>query len=87
MEKSSLEKNRILKKRNFIDRLTIPLKRIFRIIGNESDWTHQLGVSKKGVSDIFVTYNQIQRINTQLLKLERQKAEAIQLIREKQRCL
>ena len=86
MGKSSLEKNHILKG-VFNNKLINPFKRIFRIIGNESDWTQGFQVSKKGVSDTFVTYNQIQRIKAQLLKMEKRNAEAIQLIHEKRRCL
>jgi len=86
MGKSGLKKMRMLE-RTFNGRLVVPFKVVLRIIKNSSELTPNLQVSKKEFSDTSVTHDQLQRINAQLLRMERQKAEAIWLIREKQRCL
>ena len=86
MKKSDLKKTRILK-RAFYSHLITSFKRTLRIIGDESKSTSNLQVSKKGLSDTFLTYDELKQINAQLLKIERQKAEAIQFIREKNRCI
>lgn len=54
-------------------------KRATKIIENEPTSTPQ--VSRKRSSDTFPIYGELRQINAQLLKMERQKAEALQLIR------
>ena len=60
--------------------------RVLRI-GAEPKSTSNLQVSRKGLHDTFLTYDELRKINAQLLKMEMQKAEAIRLIREKNRCV
>ena len=71
---------------SFSSKLLKSLKRAPRI-GAESRLTSSLQVSAKGLPDTFLTSDELKKINAQLLKMERQKAEAIRLIREKNRCL
>jgi hypothetical protein len=70
----------------FHNRLLTSLKRALRI-GTERRSASDLNVPRKGVSDTFVAYDELRRINDQLLKAERQRAEAIRLFREKRRFL
>jgi len=67
-------------------KLLTSLKRALRI-GAESSSTSNSQISGKGLSDTFLAYDEFRKINAQLLKLEMQKAEAIRLIREKNRCI
>ncbi|MCW3994218.1 MAG: hypothetical protein NWE85_06625 [Candidatus Bathyarchaeota archaeon] len=60
--------------------------RVLRI-GAEPKSTSNLQVSRKGLHDTFLTYDELRKINAQLLKMEMQKAEARRLIREKNRCV
>jgi len=70
---------------SFSSKLLKSLKRALRI-GAEPRSTSNLQISTKGLPDTFLTSDEL-KINAQLLKMERQKAEAIRLIREKNRCL
>jgi hypothetical protein len=67
-------------------KLLTSLKRALRI-GAEPRSTSNLQISGKGLPDTFLTYDELRKMNAQLLKSEMQKAEAIRLIREKNRCL
>jgi hypothetical protein len=67
-------------------KLLTSLKRALRI-GAEPRSTSNLQVSRKGLPDTFLACNELKKINAQLLKMERQKAEAIQLIRERNCCI
>lgn len=86
MKKADLKKMHA-KKRTVYNGLVTSIKRALRIFGNESASSPNPQVSKKGLSDTFLSYNELQRINDQLLKMERQKAEAIRLVRERNRCI
>jgi len=85
MKKSDLKKTHTSKE-VLHSKLLTSLKRALRI-GAESSTTSNSQISGKGLSDTFLAHNEFRRINAQLLKMERQKAEAIQLIREKNRCI
>jgi hypothetical protein len=67
--------------------LLTPFKRALKIIGEDDESTSSLQGSMKERSSSFLTYEEFQKINTQLLKLEMLKAEGIQLVRERARCL
>jgi len=84
------EKNRFKEKAHLKkvlrSKLLTSFKRVLRI-GAESKSTSNLQVSRKGLPDTFLTYDELRKINAQLLKMEMQKAEAMRLIREKNRCV
>jgi len=85
MKRTDLKK-RYTSKKVPRSKLLTSLKRALRI-GTEPRSTSNLQVSRKGLPDTFLTYDELKKINAQLLKMERQKAEAIQLIRERNRCI
>lgn len=85
MKKSDLEKAYTPKKA-FHSRLLTSLKKALRV-GAEPGAASDLQVSGKGLSQTFLTYDELRKINAQLLKMERQRAEAIRLIHEKRRFL
>lgn len=78
-----------IQKRTLYGKLLTPFKRLLRIIGvgNESKPTSNLQISQKSLSDTFLSHEEVRKINDQLLKMERQKAEGIRLIRERHRCI
>ena len=84
------EKNRFKEKAHLKkvlrSKLLTSFKRVLRI-GAKPKSTSNLQVSRKGLPDTFLTYDELKKINAQLLKMEGQKTEAIQLIREKARCV
>jgi len=86
MKNLDLKKTTILK-RTLHGRLFKSFIRAFGIIGNESDLTSDLQTSMRGSSGTFLTYSELQKMNAQLLKMERLKAEAMQRIREHNNCL
>jgi hypothetical protein len=83
MKRTDLKKTPTSKKA-LRSKLLISFKRVLRI-GAEPKSTSNLQVSRKGLPDTFLTYDELRKINAQLLKMEMQKAEAIRLIREKNR--
>ena len=85
MKKSDLKKT-YTPKEAFHGKLLTSLKRALRI-GAEPRSASNLQVSGKGLSHTFLTYDELRKINAQLLKVEKQRAEAIRLIREKTRCV
>jgi hypothetical protein len=85
MKRTDLKK-RYTSKKVPRSKLFTSLKRALRI-GAEPRSTSNLQVSRKGLPDTFLTYDELKKINAQLLKMEMQKAEAIQLIRERNRCI
>lgn len=64
-------------------RLAIPFKRAVKI--SESESASDFRIVKKAFSDTFLTYDNLNRINEQFLRIERQKAYGIQQVLEKQR--
>lgn len=86
MKKSDLKKTPLPKRISY-EWLVVSLKKALRIIGNESKSTSNLQVSTEGLSHTFLTYDELRKINAQLLKLERQKAEAIQFLRNRYSCI
>jgi len=84
MKKFNLKKTHILRRASYSQLVTL-FKRAFRIIGGESESTPYLQVSMKGLPDIFSTYDEHQRMNSQLLEMGMHKAEAIQFMRERAR--
>jgi hypothetical protein len=85
MKKLDLKKTHTSKKA-LRNKLLTSFKRALRI-GTEPRSTSNLQISRKGLPDTFLTYDELRKINAQLLKMEMQKTEAIRLIREKSRCL
>jgi len=85
MRKSDLKKTPTSKK-TLRSKLLTSFKRALRI-GAEPKSTSNLQISGKGLPDTFLTYDELRKIKAQLLKMEMQKAEAIRLIREKNRCV
>jgi hypothetical protein len=85
MKKLDLKKMHTSKKA-FRSKLLTSFKRALRI-GTEPRSTSNLQISRKGLPDTFLTHNEFKKINAQLLKMEMQKAEAIKLIREHNRCI
>ena len=85
MKRTDLKKTHTSKKPLRSKSLT-SFKRALRIEA-EPKSTSNLQVSRKGLPDTFLTYDELRKINAQLLKMEMQKAEAIRLIREKNRCV
>jgi hypothetical protein len=85
MKRTDLKKTPTSKKA-LRSKLLTSFKRVLRI-GAEPKSTSNLQVSRKGLPDTFLTYDELRKINAQLLKMEMQKAEAIRLIREKNRCV
>ena len=81
MKEPNLKKAGILK-RWFYSLLVIPFKRALRIIDDESEFSEDFQVSMKGVPNTFLTYDRHQRISSQLLEMERHKAEAMQSMRK-----
>ena len=85
MKRTDLKKRHTSKKA-FRSKLLTSFKRALGI-GAEPRSTSNLQVSRKGLPDTFLTHYELKKINAQLLKMEMQKAEAIQLIRERNRCI
>jgi hypothetical protein len=85
MKKLDLKKTHTSKKA-LRNKLLTSFKRALRI-GTEPRSTSNLQISRKGLPDTFLTYDELLKINAQLLKMEMQKAEAMRLIREKTRCV
>jgi hypothetical protein len=85
MKKLDLKKTHTSKKA-LRSKLLTSFKRALRI-GTEPGSTSNLQISRKGLPDTFLTYDELRKINAQLLKMEMQKAEAMRLIREKTRCV
>ena len=85
MKKSDLKKTHISKKA-LHSKLLTSFKRALRI-GAEPRSTSDLQISGKGLPDSFLSCDELRKIKAQLLKMEMQKAEAIRLIREKNRCV
>jgi hypothetical protein len=85
MKKLDLKKTHTSKKA-LRNKLLTSFKRALRI-GTEPRSTSNLQISRKGLPDTFLTYDELRKINAQLLKMEMQKAEAMRLIREKTRCV
>ena len=85
MKRTDLKKTPTSKKA-LRSKLLTSFKRALRIEA-EPKSTSNLQISRKGLPDTFLTYDELRRINAQLLKMEMQKAEAIRLIREKNRCV
>jgi hypothetical protein len=86
MRKSDLKKTHSSKKPSYSHLLT-SFKRALSVIGTESRSTLTSMISRKRLSDTFLTYDEIRKMNAELLKTERLKGEGIQLIREKTRCI
>jgi len=63
------------------------LTRIFRIIPDECNSTSRLQISNKTLLESLLTYDEIQKIKLQLLEIEKQRAEAIRVVRERYRCI
>jgi len=82
MKKSDLKKIPITKKL-FHSQLVTSLLRAPKIVGDETE--SKLQVPAKGLSDTLLTYDELQRTNAQLVKMEEHRAEAIWLIRERNR--
>jgi len=85
MKKSDLKKAYTSKKA-FRGKLLTSLKKALKI-GAEPKVASDLQVSGKGLSQTFLTYDELRKVNAQLLKMEGQRAEAIRLIHEKRRFL
>jgi hypothetical protein len=85
MKRTDLKKTPTSKKA-LPNKLLTSFKRALRIEA-EPKSTSNLQISRKGLPDTFLTYDELRKINAQLLKMEMQKTEAIRLIREKSRCL
>jgi len=71
-------------KRTLYSQLITSLKRALRLIGNESESSNSQ-TSTRGLPNTFLTYNEPQEINAQLVRMEIHKAEAIQIMREQNR--
>lgn len=84
MKKSNMNKTRIIKK-SFHSRLITSLLRALKIIGDETKSESDLQVSKKGLSSALLTYDEPQRMNVYLHKMEQHKAEAVWLVNERNR--
>jgi hypothetical protein len=84
MKRTDLKKTHTSKKA-FRGKLLRSFKRALRI-GAEPRSTSNLQIFRKELPDTFLT-NDEKKINVQLLKMEMQKAQAIQLIREKTCCV
>lgn len=85
MKRTDLDKRHTSKK-VVRSKLLTSFKRALRI-GAEPRSTSNLQISRKGLPDTFLTHHEPKKINAQLLKMEMQKAEAMQLIREKTCCV
>jgi hypothetical protein len=85
MKRTDLKKTPTPKKA-LRSKLLTSFKRALRIEA-EPKSTSNLQVSRKGLPDTFLSYDELRKINAQLLKMEMQKVEAIRLIREKNRCV
>lgn len=85
MKRTDLKKTHTSKKA-LRNKLLTSFKKALRIEA-EPKSTSNLRIFRKGLPDTFLTYDELRKINAQLLKMEMQKAEAIRLIREKNRCV
>lgn len=63
------------------------LKRILRSIIDKPRSPSNFQVSAEGTPNALLAYDEVQKIKTQLLEMERLKAEAIRLVRERSRCI
>lgn len=66
----------------FLSKLLTSFKRALGLNGPASDLTSALQLTMKESEETFLTYDEIRRINALLLKVEKQRAEAIQFVRE-----
>lgn len=71
----------------FPRKLFTSFKRALGTIGAESNLASRLQVSLEESNETFLNCDELQKINAQLLKMEKQKSQAIQLIRDHNRCL
>jgi hypothetical protein len=85
MKRTDLKKTPTSKKA-LRSKLLTSFKRALRIEA-EPNSTSNLQISRKGLPNTFLTYDELRKINAQLLEMEMQKAEAIQLVRERNRCV
>lgn len=81
-------KKRHISERAFLSKLRTSFKRALGMIGAESSLASSLQATMKEPEETYLNYDALRRINAQMLKIERQKAEAMQLyIRERYRCI
>lgn len=68
-------------------KLRTSFKRTLGMMGRESNLASSLQVSAERPKKTFPNYDELQKVNAQLLKMEMQKDQAIQLIRDHNRCV
>jgi hypothetical protein len=83
MKSFHMKKTSIIRKA-IHDRFAIPFKRALGISASGS--ASDLKVAKKGVSDTFLTHDDLRNMNEQLLKAEMLRSYGIQLVHERRRC-
>ncbi len=76
-----------MKKFELKEKLLTSTKKALDMLKTHSVSDMKLQTNNKESSNIFIPYNEVKRINSQLLKMERSKAEAVQIIRDHNRCL
>ena len=77
-----------MKKFELKEKLLTSTKKALDMLKTHSVSDMKLQTNNKESSNIFfIPYNEVKRINAQLLKMERSKAEAVQIIRDHNRCL
>ena len=67
-------------------KLLTPFHRALKMTGAELNLTSDSQASLKDLLATSLTYTELRKMNEHLLKLERQKAEAIELFRRRYRC-
>ena len=76
-----------MKKFELKEKLLSSTKKALDMLKTHSVSDMKLQTNNKESSNIFIPYNEVKKINAQLLKMERSKAEAVQIIRDHNRCL
>jgi len=84
MKKGNLKENRGLRWTPY-RQLVISFKRAIEMIRGESSAPSELQFSREELPNTFLTYDEPQVTNAQLIEMERHRAEAIQLVREHNR--
>jgi hypothetical protein len=84
MKKHGLTKIQIVKK--ILSRyFTLPFRKASNMIGNDFTSTSNLQIPSEEQSDTSLTYEELRRINAQMVEMEKCRAEAIQYLRERNR--
>ncbi|MFP3984693.1 MAG: hypothetical protein ACLFU9_01825 [Candidatus Bathyarchaeia archaeon] len=84
MKKTDLKKLGMPKKM-IVDKLITSFKRAVGIFGDETESASSSQIFIE-TPDVFVTYEELQRMNAQLLRMEQLKAEAIRFVNDQRRC-